>query len=239
MVSDSARRFDHDCLVCGAPLHYGGAQQRACLYCGEQQAAEVACNQGHFVCDRCHALPAEALITTACLASEGLDPLRIAAELMHDPRIKMHGPEHHFLVPAVLLAASSNLRGEQELKAARLDTARQRAKQVKGGFCGHHGACGAGIGAGIYLSVLLEASPLSGREWQLANLATAEALKDIADQGGPRCCKRDTFLAIGAAARFVAQHLELDLPLEADAHCSFHARNRECRVAACPYFPVE
>jgi hypothetical protein len=32
----------------------------------------------------------------------------MALNLMKNPQIKMHGPEHHFLVPAVLLAAYYN-----------------------------------------------------------------------------------------------------------------------------------
>ena len=225
------------CLVCGAELLYGKARLRSCHYCGVEEHGEAACENGHFICDGCHALPAEELIITSCLASEEKDPLRLAEDLMRDPRVKMHGPEHHFLVPAVLLSAISNLRGEKKLKARRLELARERAGQVRGGFCGHHGACGAGIGAGIFVSVLLEASPLSSREWQLANLATANALQKIAAPGGPRCCKRDTFLAVREAVAFVEEHFAEKLPVSERVQCHFHARNRECLLSGCPFYP--
>ncbi|WP_157677552.1 DUF5714 domain-containing protein [Methanoregula boonei] len=40
------------------------------------------------------------------------------------------------------------------------------------------------------------ATPLSHREWQQANFAVAKSPETIALHGDPRCCKRNTFLAI-------------------------------------------
>jgi len=40
------------------------------------------------------------------------------------------------------------------------------------------------------------ANPLSGLEWKMCNLMTAQSLKEIAMHGGPRGCKCDTFLAL-------------------------------------------
>ena len=42
---------------------------------------------------------------------------------------------------------------------------------VPGGWCGSHGACGAGVGVGIAISALTEATPLTGKTRALANEA--------------------------------------------------------------------
>ena len=47
----------------------------------------------------------------------------MALTLMKSPSLKMHGPEHHFLIPAVLLCALYNAKaepGEKETKGSPL-----------------------------------------------------------------------------------------------------------------------
>jgi hypothetical protein len=162
----------------------------------------------------------------------------MATELMSYHRIQMHGPEHHYLVPAVLLTAILNVRCDTIRKPELLREARRRAEQIAGGLCGSHGACGAAIGAGICTSILLHATPLSREEWRLSNLITATALLAIADLGGPRCCKRDTFLALETAAQFAEQHLDASLPRPKDFTCAFSAANHECLLHRCPFHPA-
>lgn len=225
------------CLICGADLVYGGqARQVACTLCEEKFSSDVRCVNGHFVCDRCHGLPAIELIERTCLASSESDPIRLADSLMKNPAVKMHGPEHHFLVPAVLVVAYFSRHGE-EGKAEKLATVRKRAEDVKGGFCGFHGTCGAAMGAGIACSVLTGATPLAKDEWQLANLMTAACLTAIGEAGGPRCCKRDTYLALLVGREFLNRHLAAGLPTSNQPVCSFAANNRECLATGCRFFP--
>ena len=160
----------------------------------------------------------------------------IAETLMDTPRIKMHGPEHHFLVPAILLAAYYNTKGEPEVKREKIPQARQRAAQVMGGFCGTHGNCGAAIGTGIFISLVTSATPLSREEWRLSNLVTAKSLETIALHGGPRCCKRNTFLAIVTAVDFCREHLGTQIPVHGPVTCHYSASNRECLPKDCPFF---
>ena len=226
------------CVVCGSPLVYGEVSEtRSCHYCRAVHETSVACEKGHFICDVCHSSSANDLIQRVCSATESREPLALAVGLMRDPRIKMHGPEHHFLVPAVLLAAWSNAAGRTgEDRARWVAKARARAEEVKGGSCGFNGACGAGIGTGICVSVGLGATPLSGPEWRQANLVTAESLRAIAMNGGPRCCKRDSFLAIEQATVFLRDELGVALPVEESPRCEFSPLNRECIAQACPYY---
>lgn len=225
------------CLVCGAELVYrADAERMACALCGGAGESPVRCAAGHFVCDACHSGSAKDVIERACLATEQTDPLALARALMRHPQVKLHGPEHHFLVPAVLLAALANARGDRRELPRQLAEARRRSDPVAGGFCGFQGACGAGVGAGIFVSIATAATPLASEPWALANGATARALDVLARVGGPRCCKRTTGLALLATVRFARERLGVKLPAAA-APCEHADRNAECIAARCPFYP--
>lgn len=225
------------CLICGAALVYFEAERSlVCYYCGSAHVTQASCLHGHYVCDRCHEGSANDLIERYCAHTTETDPLAVAIRLMKSPTLKMHGPEHHFLVPAALLAAVYNLQGDPERKTVALRQARKRAENVLGGFCGFYGACGAGIGTGIFVSVFTGATPLSKDEWRLGNQITATCLASIAERGGPRCCKRDTFTALEAACHFAGDHLAISIPHQ-PVRCEFSALNHECLLEACGYHP--
>jgi len=226
----------NNCVVCGKELVYDTTGTRAeCFYCKEVCLTDVLCAGGHYVCDRCHSLKGLDLIERVATAGSISDPIEAAITLMRHPEIKMHGPEHHFLVPAVLLAAYHSATGDTERLAEHIKTARQRAEHVLGGFCGFYGDCGAAVGTGIALSVLTGATPLSKNEWRLCNLMTAKSLLTIALHGGPRCCKRNSFLAIIEAKAFLKEHLGVNVPGTAAPRCTFTALNKECLSAECPF----
>jgi hypothetical protein len=225
----------HGCLGCGADLVYLlKAQPMVCAGCGASQPSRARCERGHFYCDRCHSGSAVDAIEQVCLSSTEQDPLALALAAMRHPKVKMHGPEHHFLSPAVLLTAWCNLTGQSERKAALLAEARRRSEAVLGGFCGFQGACGAGVGVGIFVSIASGGSPLKGRERGLSIRATSEALKVIGNTDAPRCCKRDIFLGLLSAARFARKNLGIDFPTST-VQCEFSDMNRECNGAECPF----
>ena len=227
------------CIICGAEITYLQEEtQLQCAFCREMKWADARCRNGHFVCDSCHAEGPNIWIEQQCLTSDVTDPVQLAIELMQHPCVAMHGPEHHFLVPAVLLTAYCNLQRQKDKKRQKIQEARRRARNVVGGSCGFHGACGAAVGVGIFVSLVTEATPLSIEEWRLCNSATAEALARIAIQGGPRCCKRNSFIALESAADFSAAHLGQTLPI-GRASCEFFLLNRECRRLECIFFRKE
>lgn len=224
------------CLICGADLIYLPQQEsQSCLYCSKTFESNARCSQGHFICDACHSADAGSLIEQFCAETPLADPVGIALTLMRHPSVAMHGPEHHFLVPAVLLAAYDNQHG-LENRAVKIQQARKRAEGVRGGSCGLCGSCGAGVGTGIFVSLITGATPLSKREWQLSNRMTAESLLSIAEHGGPRCCKRDTFLALQSAQAFLHNQFGQSLELSAPIQCEFQAFNKECLQVDCPFF---
>jgi hypothetical protein len=225
------------CLICGGELIYSEHSTiENCCYCGVTEATNVGCSNGHFVCDACHNNSANDLIERYCGNSDSTSPLAMALALMRNPALKMHGPEHHFLVPAVLLASYFNQTGiTQDIVVDKIRMARQRAEDVKGGFCGLQGACGAAIGAGIFVSVMTGATPLADRERRLSNLMTAECLKVIAENGGPRCCKREVLWTLKTAIEFAQREFGIILPVEALPPCSFSNLNKECIRERCRF----
>ena len=169
---------------------------------------------------------------------KGLDPIQIM-ETAWDamPDFPMHCPEHHYLTAAALLAAYRRLNGDEKQQLDHdLAIALGRARNVLGGFCGFYGACGAAIGAGIFLSVFTNTTPYSTDTWQDTTGITAFCLQRISDLGGPRCCKRVCYTAANAAAEYMREHFQLDAKLPDELKCHRHDRNKECIKEQCPYY---
>jgi len=60
----------------------------------------------------------------------------------------------------------------------------------------------------------------------------------IALHGGPRCCKRNTYLGIRTAVRFSRQYLEAPIKMTRKTVCRFYKLNKECIKEECPFFGV-
>lgn len=226
------------CLICGDELVYTkDLAPLECFYCKQVYDSNTKCKNGHYICDRCHSSSAVDLIENYCLTSNSEDPLELALTLMRSPNVKMHGPEHHFLVPAVLLAAYYNIKKDYKEKATKIRMAKKRSSQILGGFCGFYGNCGAAVGTGIFVSLITDATPLSVTDWKLANLVTSKSLFTIAKHGGPRCCKRNTFLAILQASEFVKENFGVTFKLNKELKCEFYTLNNECLQQKCPFHP--
>lgn len=63
---------------------------------------------------------------------------------------------------------------------------------------------------------------------------TARALDSIGKAGGPRCCKRDSFLAILAAIDFTREHLGVEMKRSVPV-CSYSSKNNQCIGGRCPF----
>lgn len=225
------------CIICGADLVYlSKSELMECSICKKECLSNAKCINGHFICDSCHEKDGFDYILQFCRNSITTNPAELANAIMGNPKIKMHGPEHHFLVPAVLLTSYYNKTGEPDLITEKLKVAKERAQNILGGFCGFYGNCGAAVGTGIFMSIILNANPLSGEEWGLSNLITAETLLKVANNGGPRCCKRNTYLALKIAVDFLKTHQNIALDI-GEIKCRFFAQNKECKKKECKFFP--
>ena len=130
------------CLICGAELVYNSlGTERRCAVCGRESAGNAVCANGHYVCDECHAYGAFAAIIPELYKSREKNPLLLLDSVMNLPSVHMHGPEHHVIVPLVLLTALRNNGGDISYDEA-MREAYKRASKLPGGTCGF-GACAA------------------------------------------------------------------------------------------------
>lgn len=228
--------MNDECLICGAPLKYlENNKLMECAVCHKKENSKTACEKGHFVCDECHTSGMDGIISI-CLSSKSNNPIEILEKMMSMPSCHMHGPEHHAMVGSALLTAYKNSGGDINLKSAVFEM-QKRGKQVPGGACGFWGACGADISAGMYISVVLKSTPLAKEAWGLSNQMTARALDAIGKNGGPRCCKRDSYLAIVEAVNFTKEKLGIQMSLN-NIICSRSHLNNQCLKNDCPFHKI-
>lgn len=180
-------------------------------------------------------------ITSICLdcyEKKETDVISLAEKCMDINGLPMHCPPHHYMIPAVLLTVCHKLQGHpMEYLKKDLEEANQRAHNVLGGFCGFYGSCGAAVGVGIFMSIFTDTEPCSEKTWSWTNRATAEALMAISKIDGPRCCKRNSYLALSSACDTAKKYLSLDIPRKDKIICRYYKLNNECKGRKCPYFP--
>ena len=222
-----------ECLICGAQLKYLDKDVSAeCFICHKKEKSKTVCERGHYVCNDCHTQGIDSIISV-CLGEESKNPIEIIHKLMALPFCHMHGPEHHVMVGSALLTAYKNAGGDIDLPKA-LSEMQARGKKVPGGACGFWGACGAGISAGMFVSIVTGSTPLSNEEWGLSNKMTSCALGAIGELGGPRCCKRDSYISIIKAVEFAKEHLGHEMEL-CKIKCAHSAQNNQCIKERCPF----
>lgn len=228
---------NEECLICGAPLEYlAQGDTMECVLCHKREFSTTRCVNGHYVCDECHSSGVDSVIAL-CMNETSKNPIEVLEKMMSMSFCHMHGPEHHVLVGSALLTAYKNAGGEVDLHDALVEMAR-RAKQVPGGACGYWGACGAGISTGMFISIVTQTTPLSQESWGLSNRMTAKALDQIGRNGGPRCCKRDSYLATLAAIDFVKENLGVEME-KPEVRCSRNQINNQCIGKRCPFSPLK
>lgn len=222
------------CIICGEELVYqsNSCTAASCFFCGREAITPCICGAGHYVCDSCHQQEGLEVIRSVCLNSREKDLIALMNRIRNHPAVPMHGPEHHALVPGVILAAYRNSGGK--ISQDIISTGINRGSNVPGGVCGFWGCCGAAVGAGIAAALILEATPLKAAERQNALAFTAKILTEIARIKGGRCCQRDSWLALVSASRLSAAFFGRALPAEAVLHCNQYEKNPECIRARCP-----
>ena len=87
------------------------------------------------------------------------------------------------------------------------------------------------------MSIATQSTPLAKEPWGLSNQMTSKALESIGEVGGPRCCKRDSYLAILAAIDFAKEQLGVEMTRTIPV-CSHSAQNNQCIGKRCPFSEV-
>ena len=222
-----------ECLICAAPLEYLEKDEpMECALCHKKENSRTRCIEGHYVCNECHTDGMD-IIIGLCMKEKSEDPIEIINNMMAQPFCHMHGPEHHVMVGAALLTAYKNAGGDIDLYNALIEMM-NRGRSVPGGVCGFWGACGAGISAGMFVSVISKSTPLKNKPFGFSNLMTSEALGRIGEVGGPRCCKRDSYLSILSAIDFVKDNFKINMK-KPEIICSYSAQNNQCIGERCPF----
>ena len=226
-----------ECLICSAPLEYLETDiLMECAICHKKENSKTICVNGHYVCTDCHTQGLDSIIAV-CLEETSKNPVEVIEKMMAMPFCHMHGPEHHVMVGAALLTAYKNAGGEIDLKKA-LSEMMSRGKSVPGGACGFWGACGAGISSGMFVSIISASTPLAEKPFALSHHMTARSLNAIGDVGGPRCCKRDSYLSILSAVDFAAEYFGVRMEKQ-EIRCRHSHKNNQCIGRRCPFHREE
>lgn len=226
-----------ECLICKAPLIYLNIdEEMECAVCHRKARSKTRCANGHYVCNACHMAGLDEILAL-CLSSHSKDPVEILQSMMALPFCHMHGPEHHVMVGAALLTAYHNAGGKLDLEQS-LSEMMNRGKKVPGGACGFWGACGAGISSGMFVSILSSSTPLAVEPFALSHQMTAKSLGAIGEIGGPRCCKRDSYLSVLAAIDFVSKHFGVQMEKH-EIVCQHAAQNNQCIRKRCPFYRAD
>ncbi len=229
--------MSEECLICKEPLQYFIKDRiMKCSICHKEENSKVQCINGHYVCSDCHTSGIDTIISL-CINEKSHNPIEILEKMMSLPFCHMHGPEHHVMVGAALLTAYKNSGGMVDLSAA-LSEMSKRGRSVPGGACGFWGGCGAGISTGMYISIVTNSTPLATKAWSLSNQITSLALKKISENGGPRCCKRDSYLAISEAVEFTRTKLGITMEIN-EITCTRSSKNNQCIKEKCPFYKKE
>ncbi len=137
------------------------------------------------------------------------------------------------MVGAALLTAYKNAGGSIDLQKALAEII-SRGGKVPGGSCGFWGACGAGISSGMFVSIISGSTPLAQEPFALSQKMTARSLDAIGEIGGPRCCKRDSYLSILSAIDFVREHFGVAMK-KPEIVCTHALQNNQCIGSRCPF----
>ena len=228
--------MNEECLICKAPLKYlENDELMECEICRKKENSKTKCINGHYICNECHTEGLDEIISL-CLDEKSKNPVEIIEKMMSMPFCHMHGPEHHVMVGAALLTAYKNSGGDINLKEA-LTEIINRGKNVPGGSCGFWGACGAGISSGMFVSIISKSTPLTVKSFGLSHKMTAKSLEKIGEIGGPRCCKRDSYVSILSAVEFVKENFNIDMEIK-KIICSHSAKNNQCIGKRCPFSKI-
>ena len=86
----------------------------------------------------------------------------------------------------------------------------------------------------MFIAIISGSNPLAGEPFALSHMMTARSLGKIGEIGGPRCCKRDSFLAILSAVDYVKENFGIEME-KSDVVCSYSAKNNQCIGNRCPF----
>jgi hypothetical protein len=221
-------------LVCKEELEYKELETKKCFYCNGEFETSVSCSNGHFVCDNCHKESSLEFLKSFIQNTHIKDPVVMANKIMNHPTYNMHGPEHHYLIPSVVLKSIEN--NGYDVPPNYWNLVLARCSDLPGGTCGYWGACSSNIGAGIAASIYSKSHPLDNKNYGKIHDFTARSMNEVVKYGGPRCCKRNSFLSLESTLDSFKEFFDVNIE-HRKAVCTFYESNNECLETVCPYYP--
>lgn len=177
-------------------------------------------------------------IIKECLLLKTNNPIKIFRTIANKDYVRIHGPEHHILDGACILTAFYNDKGLDNLEKA-LEKLVAEGLRMPGATCGLWGVCGSVTSIGAALAIIDGTGPLStDASWGKHMEFTSKALREMSKIGGPRCCKRDAFISLTEAIKFINENYNTSLPLTL-FHCGYSRRNEQCIKERCSFFAEE
>ncbi|HAR57616.1 MAG TPA: hypothetical protein DCR62_02605 [Acholeplasmatales bacterium] len=177
------------------------------------------------------------LIKDEVLRSVSKNSIEIVKFIMHRDFVNIHGPEHHFLDGAAFLMAFYNAGGQIDVDIA-LDELAKRTIKMPGAMCGDWGICGSTVSVGAVLSIIHKTNPLSSDDFYKHHMEYAsQVISAMSKIGGPRCCKRNAFLSLSYAVRFVKEKYDVEMDLN-KVECEFTDFNQQCLKEKCPFHKI-
>ena len=163
------------------------------------------------------------------------NPIEIVQLYMNKDYVNIHGPEHHFLDGAAFLVAYNNVTNSLDIEAA-LNKLAERSVKMPGAMCGYWGVCGSVTSIGAALSIIHETGPLSKEDYYKDHMEyTSRVIDKMSKIGGPRCCKRNAFLALKEVVLFVKEKYQIEMELD-QITCYYSKLNKECIKEKCPFW---
>ena len=175
------------------------------------------------------------LIIRDIKTEEGVNPIHIFKRIAQKEYVSIHGPEHHILDGASVLVAYKNAGGNIYIDGA-LEKLMAEGLRMPGAMCGLWGICGAITSIGAALSIIDGTGPLStDGTWGDHMLFTSNAIGELGQINGPRCCKRDAMIAFKNGIEYINKHYDVNLEYE-HMKCEYSNINEQCIKERCPYY---
>lgn len=223
------------CLKCkGKLIHKTEWSYAKCVSCGIREKTQIFCDNDHYYCNTCASKEVIHKLYDMLPDLQGENPSDIAEKLFVECGISGNSP--HPLTTAAFLTAYKNL--TNKISDADVLNGVTKAVQIPGGWCGYYGCCGAAVGLGVAFAIIKGATPMNDRERSLANLVTAEGLKVVAEQGGPRCCIGSVRGVLELSEKLAEENLDITFPERKGSfkRCWQSHFNDDCKKSRCKYY---
>lgn len=174
------------------------------------------------------------LILNECINHKEKNPVEIFNSVASKEFVRIHGPEHHILDGACILTAFYNAGGKINLEEG-LKWMIEQGSRMPGASCANWGICLSSASIGAALSFIDKTNPLSSDgSWGNHMECTSQAIARTGIINGPRCCKRDGYIALDTAIDYINCHYDVKLE-KTEIKCGFSKKNQQCIGNKCPY----